>query len=372
MISTRQSKLVRGTEAPPAKKQRILSELNEKVEVYGTIKNIEEVWTEWIWGSSPEEPFEPSILMNRSHLLGLIACRHMSNMETPNSVPAQVKDVQDERMSLVAKQPSAFSLRELRDTVDNLLIEWPQFVVRLSKNPHAAQNLDAVARLIDGCFARLGVLAQHPAQAAVFDDAASTEPHAGGLIRLSRPGLRRLLGSFLVLYRHLDLLGRAQQAPAPAPHDQPEKAVRKHHVEASTDDFHLLCMNMLLPAAAKLNYKQDFPGMYNHVSQVVYFHNTQYERTPRAELEEILARGEPMQVLPAICQIHPEIELAYEEDSLDLSGPTGKWRWLVLPRRVYLVDPDAGVHHSEDVWDLLALYLRATAGAKKTARGQCI
>jgi hypothetical protein len=358
MISARQPK------APPSKRQKILSELNEKVEVYGTIKDIEEVWTEWIWGSNPEETFEPSILMNRSHLLGLIACRHMSNMEPPSAVSSQAAD---ERMSLVAKQPSAFSLRELRDTVDNLLIEWPQFVVRLSKNPNAAQNLDAVARLIDGCFARLGVLAQHPAQAAVFDDAASTEPHAGGLIRLSRPGLRRMLGSFLVLYRHLDLLGRAQQAPAPQ--DQFEKSVRKHHVEASTDDFHLLCMNMLLPAAAKLNYKQDFPGMYNHVSQVVYFHNTQYERTPRAELAEILATGEPMQALPAICQIHPEIELAYEEDGMDLSGPTGKWRWLVLPRRVYLVDPDAGVHHSEDVWDLLALYLRATTGAKKTAPG---
>lgn len=339
-----------------------LRELNQALEETGSLPNFDSVFLEWIWKSDPDEAFEASVLLNRSHLLGLLACRHAgSNAAGPASTrsnaagPAFTQQQNcDARMTLVSKPPTAMTLRELRDTLDNLLIEWPRFVDRLRGNPRAEENLAAVSRLVDGCFARLGQLSRSPADARTFDDAACTEPHAGELIRLSRPGLRRLLGSFLVIYRHLDLLKRAQ--PAPTGGKLPECSLRKHHVEASTDDFHMLCMHMLLPVAAKLNYRQDFPGMYNHVSQVIYFHNAQYERTPRAELEEILARGEPMQALPALCQIHPEIELAYEEDAVDLSAPTGKWRWLVVPRRVYLVDPESNVYHSECVFELLEIY----------------
>jgi hypothetical protein len=98
--------------------------------------------------------------------------------------------------------------------------------------------------------------------------------------------------------------------------------------------------------------------MYNHVSQVVYFHNPQYERLPRIGLDKV-AMGEPMQVLPALCQIHPEISLVYEEDHLDLSQPTGKWLWMVLPGRVYLIGPDARVYHCENVTSLMRVYLES-------------
>lgn len=327
-----------------------ISQLNHELETTGGIASADALWTEWTWQTNPEEPFEASVLLNRSQLLGLLLCRHMANTVQARQAAAELEG---SRMVLIQKSPSQFSLRELRDTIDNLLIEWPLFVKRLAENPRAAENCAAVASLVDGCFARLGWLAMNPAGADCFDDAASTEPHPGDRMRLSRPGLRRFIGSFLVLYRHIDLLTRAKKVTCKEP---VEPGVRKHHVEASTDDFHLLCMNTLLPTAAKLNYKQDFPGMYNHVSQVIYFHNPQYERAPRAELEEILRTGEPVQALPALCQIHPEIQLAYEEDCIDLSRPTGKWWWLVLPRRIYLVDPQSEVYHSDCLWDLLSVY----------------
>ena len=346
------------TAAPQRLKAAPLAPLNALLEKTGALPDPRAVSLEWIWQSNPDESFEPSVLLNRSQLLGLLACRHAA---AQSEAAAAGEACDDARMTLVAKHPRDMSLRELRDTLDNLLIEWPKFVERLQRNPRAEENLRAVASLVDGCFARLGCLAQRPSDARVFDDAGSTEPYAGDLIRLSRPGLRRLLGSFLALYRHLDLFRRAKSAKKVLaerfPGRQPaECALRKHHVEASTDDFHALCMHMLLPVAAKLNYRQDFPGMYNHVSQVIYFHNSQYERTPRMDLDDILKTGDPMQAIPAICQIHPEIELAYEEDPIDLSGPTGRWRWLVVPRRVYLVGPDSSVYHSESALELLELY----------------
>lgn len=342
-----------------------LAPLNDALEKTGSLPDVARTFLEWVWKSDPDEPLDTKILMNRSHLLGLLVCRHAAGKAQQTQQQQHV-----ERLTLVSKQPQEMTLRELRDTIDNLLIEWPKFVDRLKQNPAAQENLRAVAALVEGCLARLGQLAKTAGDATVFDDASCTEPATGGLMKLSRPGLRRMLGSFLVIFRHLDLLKRSRPAQEvlaalELPAEDQESGLRKHHIEASTDDFHLMCMNMLLPTAAKLNYKQDFPGMYNHVSQVIYFHNTQYERTPRAELEEILRTGETMQTVPAIGQIHPEIELAYEEDAVDLSGPTGKWRWLVLPRRVYLVDPQSNVYHSESALELLRLY-KALAGTRKS------
>jgi hypothetical protein len=112
--------------------------------------------------------------------------------------------------------------------------------------------------------------------------------------------------------------------------------------------------------AAKMNYKHDFPEMYNHVSQVVFFHNSEYQRTPRAKLEE-LGRAGPEQVLPAVMQLYPAIKVWYEEDHFDLSeGASGSdWVWLVVAGRVYLVDPERNVWYSPNVTSLLCnVYLK--------------
>ena len=313
----------------------------------------DDIWVDWMWRSNPEEPFAPGVLMNRCHLLGLLVCRSQAKKATASGAAAG--EILDQRMSLMAKPPASMSLRELRDTFDNVLIEWPRFLDRLVDNPRAEQNMDVVIALVDACLARFGYLASHPGPVDIFDDAASTEPHSvEGQSRLTRPAIRRMLGGFLVMYRHLQLLSVAEPVDS-TPHDC---GIRKHHMEASGDDFNMLCMSMRLPVAARLNYKQDFPGMYNHVSQVVYFHNPQYERLQRIGLDKV-AMGEPMQVLPALCQIHPEISLVYEEDHLDLSQPTGKWLWMVLPGRVYLIGPDARVYHCENVTSLMRVYLES-------------
>jgi hypothetical protein len=320
----------------------------------------DDVWVRWLWQTDPEEPVLASVLLNQSHLLGLLVCRHQAMLagrgRTPVCGGSLAGDEASERIRVVDKRPAEMSLREVRDTVDNLLIEWPRFLQRLADNPRGDENLEAVVGLVDGCLARFGHLAQHPGGADVFDDGGSTEPHdEDGLMRLTRPCLRRTLGSFMVMYRHLHLLGTAE-AVAPVPFDC---GVCKHHMEASADEFSLLCMNMQLPVAARLNYKHDFPGMYNHVSQVVYFHNAQYERTRRIPLARV-PEGDPMHVLPALRQLHPDIALHYEEDRVDLSRGTGRWGWMVVPGRVYLVDPEGRAYHSDNVTSLMRVYLERT------------
>ena len=88
---------------------------------------------------------------------------------------------------------------------------------------------------------------------------------------------------------------------------------------------------------------------------MVYFHNPQYERTPRVPFER-LAEAEPVHVLPALRQLRPTIEVRYEEDHVDLAAGPGRWLWLVVPGRVYLAGPDGRVYHSPDVTALLRVH----------------
>ena len=335
-----------------------LGSLNERLEAGRGLP--EETWVRWLWQTDPEEQVLVTVLLNQSHLLGLLVCRHQAMQGVGRGVQTRRQrsaECGDERIHVVDKTPGEMSLREVRDTVDNLLIEWPRFLQRLATNPRADENLKAVVGLVDGCLARLGHLASHQGRMDVFDDGGSTEPHdEEGRMRLTRPCLRRMLGSFMVIYRHLHLLGGAE-AVDPEPFDC---GITKHHMEASQDEFSLLCMNMQLPVAARLNYKHDFPGMYNHVSQVVYFHNAQYERTRRIGLAQV-SEGDPVHVLPALRQLYPEIALHYEEDHVDLSRGTGKWLWMVVPGRVYLVGPEGQAYHSDNITSLMRVYLESRA-----------
>jgi hypothetical protein len=252
----------------------------------------------------------------------------------------------------MAKPVRSMSLRELKDTIENLQVEWPTFLRRLPANPNAQANLEAVVSLLDQCFARFGALCLQTDGDAVLDDLGSVEPSGGHLrpgLRVTRPCIRRTVCTFMVFYRHLHLLAVAR----PVPDTWCDCGISKYHVEASGDDFNMICMHLGLPVAAKMNYKHDFPEMYNHVSQVVFFHNSQYQRVPRASLESMHS-APAEQVLPALMQLYPTISVKYEEDRIDLSGTPGSdWWWLIVAGRIYLVDPGRSVWYSPNVTSLL-------------------
>lgn len=310
------------------------------------------VFESWLWRSDPEETYSKDVLLNRCQLLGFLVClcKGMQSGTEGPSVP--------DRLRLMEKPVGEMSLRELKDTMENLQIEWPIFLERLEKNPNAQANLDAVISLLDQCAARFGELCLKAYDESVLDDLGSVEPFQGsGLMRVTLACIRRTVSAFMVFYRHLHLLAVCKTLPP----EWVDHKISKYHLEASGDDFNLLCMHISLPVAAKLCYKHDFPGMYNHVSQVAFFHNSEYQRAPRVKLEEL--KGAPVeQVLPALLQLYPSIGVKYEEDSMDLSdrqadGSCQGWFWLVLPRRVYLVDPSRNVWYSTEVTRLLKVYV---------------
>ena len=313
------------------------------------------LWDEWLWGSDPSEPYSPDVLMNRNQLLGLLVCRFKGRHA--GAVKPAARD-RTTRMELTGKEPNEMTWRELKDTLANAQREWPLFLEKLDGNPRARENLLGVKELVDGCAARFGALSEclDSTGKDQLDDTVDTEPGPDNARQLTRSAMRRMAGTLLVLYRHLHWL--AVMRPVPRETDV-ELEITKHHHEASMSDFYLWHMHYQLPLAARLNYRHDFPGMYNHVTQPVYFHNPGYERSKRAGLEQ-LAEAPAIHVLPSLCQLHPEVPVLFEDEVI----PADRWAWLVAAGRVYLCAPGRRVFYDRRAQRMLAVYLAETGKIK--------
>lgn len=331
---------------------------------------ISDLYRYWVWESDPQEDVHPSVLLNTCHLAGLLYCRlKAKKVAQPftaitiiTTTTTTTTAAPHGRMAISDASPLEMSLQKLLDSVDNICIEWPSF---LASHPNPKTSAcQKVFRYTELCLIRFGFLASHAMDPAVLDNVLLTETYElnEALRKISLPGLRRFLNSFLILNRHFHLFCNATLPPQQHTSSTFQCAIRHPHVEASMEFFDVLCMHFLIPVGARLRYKNEFRGMYNHISQVIYFHNPDYERIARLPLSQLISNSPPFppayQVLPAICELYPEIVVIYEED-MPFSS---EWNWLVVAGRLYLTHKSSRqVYWCENVLVLLEIYLQATS-----------
>jgi hypothetical protein len=185
---------------------------------------------------------------------------------------------------------------------------------------------------------------------------------------LSRKSLRQAICVLLALLRVHHVVSCAVEAPPASQMEEREVefALRQHHIEASMDTFNDLQQMVYLAPGQRLAYRTAFCGMYNHVSQVVYFHHPRFCRSAQLDLARI--PGSPMHMVPLVMQLLPEITLVYDDDAHipSLTSKAGSassqgWRWLVCCGAFFLLDVERGLLLShERMAVLVAHYLRHT------------
>lgn len=184
------------------------------------------------------------------------------------------------------------TLRELRDTITNIMLLW-------SKDIHGGKecSTDPLLAFMDACFHRLGELswATWPCgdrSSPISDDVGSIEQvrvNGNDHDQVALSCIRSLLCSFMVAYRlihwmRVSTVENMQPLGDGPPHASP---IHQHHVNASLDEFYRLAMYYDLPPAARLNYRHMFSGLYNCISQPVYYHNPDYERRIQLPLHAV-------------------------------------------------------------------------------------
>jgi hypothetical protein len=304
----------------------------------------------FVWGTDPYESFHPDVLLNHNHLLGILVCRiapPIDNITLSN------------RLQVMDTHPRDMTLKQVKDTLANLQFEWPHFLDRHSKeSPDTLSDKVAAVRLyLQAITHRLGFLLGHLHPPHILDDIQDTSDEGVDLKRITTSAIRRLMAAVLVLNRHLDLYDLSEEHTSIPPNATFTPEVTPYHHEASMERFYKLHMYWTLPAGARMQYKHDFPGMFNDISQVAYFHNPDYKRIKRDEYDS----PSPLHLLPSICLLYPEVEVRFEDDFFNPQNPrepdAAKWYWILLPQRIYLVSPEPKVYFSHDLNVLLWIYL---------------
>jgi hypothetical protein len=317
---------------------------NTEMESTGKLSNYDHVFHQFLWGSNPFETYHPDILYNRNHLLGLLICRHCCNGNPPESL-----ELTADRFILSEIPPHKMTLKQIKDTFANIQFEWPLFLLN-APNQHSIQ---AIKWLREACISRVGEFLTKPMSEQILNDTQDTQPYLQSTDKILTPSAtRRLLGSILLIHRHIYLYENCEEVEL-APNTHCDTGVTMYHHEASTEQFHKLCMHYSLPIAGKLHYKHDFPGMYNDVSQAVFFHDNNYKRLNREPHTTTL----PLHLLPSVSLLYPEIPVKFEDDLFDPTQPDRGWYWILLPQRIYLVSPEPQIYYSDNLSVLVKLYM---------------
>lgn len=199
--------------------------------------------------------------------------------------------------------------------------------------------------------------------------------------------LRALLDQFFVMYRLLHWERQVQERrnvdfgflqekqQGLGLEERGDSVIFKHHVASSTDVFYKISMYYDLHPAARLSYRHTFSGLYNCISQPVYYHNPEYQRRAPPTLERARACNVDLDTLPSLLQLFPEIVVMYDDEipvmhcpvqtkqqqkgsvsCISLHGAFQKqqkqrtpaaaaagagtqrevWKWLVTPGKIYL------------------------------------
>lgn len=316
------------------------------------------IWDEWVFRSNPNEPPNAESLLNRCQLLGLLICRYRAARQPPYTQPITLNP---SRLTIIHnKPPSKMTLRELRDSMANLVLQWgPDIHSKPTIPIEKDQSTKQILLYLDACFHRLGELvwATWPvgcADSPIADDVGSIERICllNGVEhdQVTLSSMRSLINTFMMGYR---LVHWIQLANIRVPDDTSDEnlqdctPIHQHHVAASIDVFYQISMYYDLPPAARLNYRHMFSGLYNCISQPVYYHNPDYQRRIQLDLKQIAEAKVDISTLPIMLQMYPEVTILYDDDDLLDALPQSRgalkaseklyaWRWLLTSSRVYL------------------------------------
>jgi hypothetical protein len=361
----------KNTEAPIDK---TLTEMNALVENLADVSTElpQNAWTDWLWGSDPNELPTAEAFMNRNQLLGLLLCRYRAARSAPHK---DITRIHSALLNIIDTPPCEMSLRELRDGMSNLMIMW-NTEVHAKGGGFEQGRTNAIRTFLDGYFHRLGEFAWaqwecDDPNSPIAEDVGSIEVvvHVNNLgarveyHQLTLSSLRNLINTFFIAYRMVHWMGDAaenemDETPG-LEHQNPPKCskIHNHHVSASTDTFYRLGMYYDLPPAGRLNYRHNFSGLYNCVSQPAYYHNPDYIRRIPGTAADVLEGKSDIHQLAVLLQVYPEVLVLYDDEDFTTALPQSisalgqqekryAWRWLLTAGRVYLLrwDPIAKSH----------------------------
>ena len=285
----------------------------------------------WLWGCDANEVCDKGKGdFHQMHLTAIVCVKVLTEAYTPDPGSVCPLIIDEEDVSLLVERfglflpyfkeggiPPQVSLQQLHDLVHAVQTQWPLLIQGIEGAIVKEQEslLKVVERLITQLLIWFGIFlfaSSIPAEHADDTEFVEMTPPTHTFV-LTRVGIKFYLNIFFILFRLLFLQRNAVPVPVLQAGTHPFD-VETFHVEASVDDFYMLGMYVDIPAGCLLEYKHSYSGFYNNVSQCVYRHFPSYQRRPPVSLADLaVPTASDLSLLPALKQIYPEIEYAFED-----------------------------------------------------------
>jgi hypothetical protein len=330
--------------------------------------SLEAVLEHWLWHCDPNEECEGFLLeLNLMQITGILFARILRQNGDGPEIADLVDDVNELRghgvfiPHIIDVDTGAtatvenFTIKKTTDALSALQNQWTKIE---AVAPDMLDQLTTFLLLVVESFISSKDIPEN-----IADDVTLVEEVEKKRV-LTHGAIKSFLSVFFVLYRVLYLSQNATQVP-PVQGTYPFE-IESFHLEAATDDFHMLGMFYAVPPGSLLEYKSTFHGFFNNISQVVFRHFPDYKRAKQPELASVLSRDAPdLFVLPSLKQLYPDITYAYEDAAFshspraqrdtDSFSASAAWVWLVLGGQIYLICLENGVAYTApSVRDLVA------------------
>jgi hypothetical protein len=304
--------------------------------LYANLKNwssvtYELVWKKWLWNTDCNAlPIDQCWDMNEMHVYGILCALQEASCPSSNAIQCKTSELfpEDEFEDLAIihlheeKAIEDYSLRELLDELECLQLNWGKIIGALME----IHKLDLALYTLKACLGRLGQIAHHAyiMEGQVLDDPQHITPLPDLILCgeqrqqyavISRKCLRQSICVLFALFRVHFIVNTVTFIPSIDKNliDNIIMAFKQHHVEASMDFFNLFQQMIYLAPGMRLVYRTNFAGMYNDVSQVIYFHYPRFCRQPQLNLKEIAESN--IHLLPLVSQMLPDIPIFYDDDT---------------------------------------------------------
>lgn len=275
-------------------------------------------------------------------MIGLLLARNAANEGYSGDEPLFASEIAD--LPEIVFLRAECSLNELKtselfDTIELIQEHWVENLYNGAEDSDSVWG--AFKCFLNVLFRRTGELVGNHSTGcdSVFTHEETKEVFGSNLVGLSKSGTRRLLDSFVVFYRHIDLYERFKRVLLSKEEEDAAEALRAevhrcHAFEATKDEFWKHSTFFDLPVASRLCYIHRFNGMYNDGSQVAHFHNESYERRKPPRLCKEIKEG--IQEIANFRHMYPRIPLFLEDETLK----EGQCCWMLLSGRIYLICED--------------------------------
>jgi len=337
------------------------------------------LWQQWLWTLDARTPISARATLNESHLAGLAICRLCAAQAFAAADKPMLCDVQGAVATFTASELlGTQSLPEIGHTKTYSSLSMrvlQQQLTHTTLHIHALLShcsVEDVQIHLAGLLLRVGQFCATPslpyaAQVGSFDDLEGLEASVSEAVStpFARSPLwttgrvRSTLDNLLLLFRLTTLILHS----VPPPPEVEVQTLHEWHREAGMDSFNELSMRWDLQPGAVLAYMHAHSGLFNAVSQVIYFHFPDYERRIQLPLAELNLPDNVAAVhtVPVLLQLEPHVELLAEEMPLThpLGTPTSSWRLIITAGQCFLLLPNGRVMRDKDARKLFAVVTAA-------------